>query len=343
MGPWWEQEEPEPFAMYAQQGQSVSPDQMLPAGHPSNILRAIRGYIPEVQADDASLASGITSRIGRTLTGIPRAGLETMANWLQGTHDPNAVRIGPDTAAPLGLFSMGTGVLNAGLRTSRAQHMANTLERQHPDEIAGGSMVRQRIAGHDRIGVSGEDGMTSMSRANMHTPSDAVTRAPAMPLPANFNAAMADNAKSSVPGTVVNAMAEAGVSRGRTVADDLLGIGTDADRFQPAFEALKADKSLSKADWDELANRFQNAPTNSAFQYKFKNIAEAQKFIWEAFIRRHSAETRRASIERLTKWPGQDGAQASPTASSPGLAANSTQQEPDAATLAILRQYGFVP
>lgn len=229
----------------------------LPPGHPSNMLMWIRDQIPQVQADDSSLASGIYSRLGRTATAIPRAGLETMANWLQGTHDPNAVRIGPDTAAPLGLFSMGTGALNAGLRTSRAQHIANTLERQYPDEIAGGSMVRQRIAGHDRIGVSGEDGVTSMSRANMHTPSDAVTRAPAMPLPANFNAAMADNAKSSVLGTVVQGLdmsQEARMARAREQGFDTGRTwhhGTDAefDAFQPRPAPPYSGGSSVPATW----------------------------------------------------------------------------------------------
>ncbi len=79
----------------------------LPAGHPSNMLRSLRDMIPQVQADDTSTMSGIYSRLGRTATALPRGALETMANWLEGTHNPQAVRIGEDTIAPLGLFPMG--------------------------------------------------------------------------------------------------------------------------------------------------------------------------------------------------------------------------------------------
>lgn len=94
----------------------------LPTGHPSNMLRSLRDMIPQIQADDTSTMSGITSRVGRTATAIPRGALETMANWLQGTHNPNAVRIGEDTIAPLGLFSMGAGMANAGARAARGSY-----------------------------------------------------------------------------------------------------------------------------------------------------------------------------------------------------------------------------
>lgn len=132
----------------------------LPAGHPSNMLMWIRDQIPQVQADDSSTMSGIYSRLGRTATAIPRAGLETMANWLRGVDDPNAVRIGEDTIAPLGLFGM------AGL--------------------AGRGATAAKV--------------------------------------------MADNAKSSVPGTVVNAMGE----QPQTIRA-YHGTNAKFDRFDPAY------------------------------------------------------------------------------------------------------------
>jgi hypothetical protein len=92
----------------------------------------------------------------------------------------------------------------------------------------------------------------------------------------------------------------------------------------PALDGLK----LSKAEWDDLANHYTNTPTNAQYRYKFKNIDEAKKHIRDVFIERHEAKSKRDAILRLTKSPDQDGAQASPSASAPGLAANSTQQEP---------------
>jgi hypothetical protein len=104
---------------------------VLPQGHPSNMLMWLRDQIPQVQADDTSTMSGITSRLGRTATAIPRAGLETMSNWLRGTHDPNAVRIGEDTIAPLGLFGMagmaGRGVSAAAMADNARSSVPGTV------------------------------------------------------------------------------------------------------------------------------------------------------------------------------------------------------------------------
>lgn len=119
----------EPINRLAMFSAPVADDQVnmlapqLPAGHPANLLMWVRDQIPQVQADDSSLASGIYSRLGRTATAIPRAGLETMANWLRGTHDPNAVRIGEDTIAPLGLFGM-AGMAAKAPQAARAAESA---------------------------------------------------------------------------------------------------------------------------------------------------------------------------------------------------------------------------
>jgi hypothetical protein len=112
---------------------------VLPQGHPSNMLMWLRDQIPQVQADDTSTMSGITSRLGRTATAIPRAGLETMSNWLRGTHDPNAVRIGEDTIAPLGLMGM-AGLAGRGVS---AAAMADNAKSSVPGVVAQGLDMSQ--------------------------------------------------------------------------------------------------------------------------------------------------------------------------------------------------------
>jgi hypothetical protein len=188
-----------------QQLNALSPQ--LPAGHPSNMLRGLRDMIPQIQADDSSTMSGITSRLGRTATALPRGALETMANWLQGTHDPNAVRIGEDTIAPLGLFGMGTGLANALTRPPRG---------------AVGHIPAD--ASMHRAGDGG--GVTRFSHVLEQPEYRLVRENDNAPGP---HAVMADNAKSSVPGTVVNAMGE----QPQTIR---AYHGTDAkfDKFDPA-------------------------------------------------------------------------------------------------------------
>lgn len=154
---------------------------------PGGALRSLRNMIPQGSE-------------GLSILNMARSGLGTAANWLQGTPE-----IGPDTLAPLGLGSMGTGVMNALTRTSPDAGIARSLAQQFPGEPAIGDMVRQRIAGANRIGVSGDDGMTSLYRTDgaMHTPGEAVTRAPhGMGRPAND--LLADNSSASAPGLAAN-------------------------------------------------------------------------------------------------------------------------------------------
>jgi hypothetical protein len=124
----------------------------LPPGHPSNMLMWLRDQIPQVQADDTSTMSGIYSRLGRTATAIPRAGLETMANWLRGVDDPNAVRIGPDTIAPFGMFPMGmAGTAARGATAAAARSdgaIARDLFAEQPQGIRG---VHYTTADFDRF------------------------------------------------------------------------------------------------------------------------------------------------------------------------------------------------
>jgi hypothetical protein len=208
---------------------------VLPPGHPSNMLMWLRDQIPQVQADDTSTMSGITSRLGRTATAIPRAGLETMSNWLRGTHDPNAVRIGEDTIAPFGMFPMGMAGKGAaaaraagGVARESDAAIAARLGEQYPHDIGGGRLSEQYIAGGPRIGVIGPDGMTPFTRTDgaIQSPREMGYRHHMAVRPSNDPAArthwtqgthspvdigrpandlLSDNAKSSVPGTVVNA------------------------------------------------------------------------------------------------------------------------------------------
>jgi hypothetical protein len=251
---------------------------VLPQGHPSNMLMWLRDQIPQVQADDTSTMSGITSRLGRTATAIPRAGLETMSNWLRGTHDPNAVRIGEDTIAPLGLFGM-AGIAarapKAAAAADRVWHHGtdaqfDTLQARAAPPYSGGSTVpavwmtsKPRVAKAfaeaggqpgrvidanvnapnlevvergfrspdwetmdpilQRAKEAGKDGVL-FKRSNDHPDSTVVdprfwnaSDVLAMFNPENIRPAQAaprspvllsDNARSSVPGTVVNAMGE---------------------------------------------------------------------------------------------------------------------------------------
>lgn len=242
------------LAMYAmpvadQVNMLVQPQ--LPPGHPSNMLMWVRDLIPQVQADDSSLASGIYSRLGRTATSIPRAGLETAANWLRGVNDPNAVRIGEDTIAPLGLGAF-AGFAGKALAPSRDVRIARDLARRYPDEVAGGEMYYTG----GRIGVADGSNRTwgwtepghGAEVSNARGGSVRITR----PDPEVYgvahnvntrgpHAVLADNAKASVPGTVVNGLdmsQEARMGRAREQGFDTSRTwhhGTDAE-----FDAFQA-------------------------------------------------------------------------------------------------------
>jgi hypothetical protein len=85
-------------------------------------------------------------------------------------------------------------------------------------------------------------------------------------------------------------------------ADRLLGAGINQSQFEPILAELDTDKRTSRTEWFAIANRYRNAPTNGTFEFKFKSIPEARKFIRDTFIERHAAESKRGVIERLTKW-----------------------------------------
>jgi len=82
----------------------------------------------------------------------------------------------------------------------------------------------------------------------------------------------------------------------------LIEAGTDQAHFEPILAELDMDKRTTRAEWFAIANRYRNAPTGGTFEFKFKSIPEARKFIRDTFIERHAALSKRGVIERLTKW-----------------------------------------
>jgi hypothetical protein len=228
---------------------------------PGGALRSLRNAIPE--NTDLPAPQFFMDPRSLSMTNMVRSGLGTAANWLQGNPE-----IGPDTLAPLGLGSMGTGLANALTRAAPDAGIARSLSHQFPGEPAIGDMIRTRIAGANRIGVSGEDGMTPLARTDgaMRSPGDAVNRAPyGMGRPAND--LLADNAKSSVPGTVVNSMAE----QPKTIrayhgsshdfdkfSMEKIGTGEGSQSFGPGLyfaENPKTADSYRPRSWNPFAKR----------------------------------------------------------------------------------------
>jgi hypothetical protein len=82
----------------------------------------------------------------------------------------------------------------------------------------------------------------------------------------------------------------------------MLAVGTDQAKFEPILAELDKDKHASRHEWFAIANGYRNRPTSGTFEFKFKSIPEARKFIRDTFIERHAAVSKREAIERLTKW-----------------------------------------
>ena len=114
----------------------------------------------------------------------------------------------------------------------------------------------------------------------------------------NETRSLLDSPKEAAPATKPAANNELTVS----YADRLLAAGIDQSKFDPILAELDQDKRTSRHEWYAIANRYRNAPTNGAFEFKFKSISDARKFIRDTFIERHAAESKRGVIERLTKW-----------------------------------------
>ena len=162
---------------------------------PGGALRSLRNAIPE-------------GSDGLSILNMARSGLGTAANWLQGTPE-----IGPDTLAPLGLGSMGTGVMNALTRASPDARIAKALMESHPDAISLGQMWRSPSSvsvtspGGDAL-VRGEN-RGALQRAASGG-QYAITRPDhdVYGVADNVNARgphlLADNARASAPGLAAN-------------------------------------------------------------------------------------------------------------------------------------------
>lgn len=86
---------------------------------------------------------------------------------------------------------------------------------------------------------------------------------------------------------------------GHPIAGQLLDAGIDQAKFDPIFATLS---KFPKAELDTIANEYRNRPAGGTYRFKFKSKAEALKSIRDVFIERHEAASKRAVIERLTKW-----------------------------------------
>jgi hypothetical protein len=91
-------------------------------------------------------------------------------------------------------------------------------------------------------------------------------------------------------------------SAASTYGEALLSAGTNQATFNAAFEALRSDRGLSKAQLDSIANRYLNEPSGGHFVFKFKSKTEALETIRRKFIERAQSESKREIIEKMTRW-----------------------------------------
>ena len=95
-------QEPQSNALYYDDTQG------MPRSRPADPLRSLRDLIPENKSGGLSMLNMLRSALG------------TSANWLDGTQDPSAVQVGPDTIAPLGLAGFGMGMAPKAAAGARA-------------------------------------------------------------------------------------------------------------------------------------------------------------------------------------------------------------------------------
>jgi hypothetical protein len=305
---------------------------VLPAGHPSNMLMWLRDQIPQVNADDTSTMSGITSRALRTVTGVPRAGLETMSNWLRGTHDPNAVRIGEDTIAPLGLFGM-AGMAPRAAAGARA--MADNAKSSVPGVVVQGLDMSQEA----RLGRAREQGFDTSRTWHHGTDAefDAFQARPAPPY----------SGGSTVPATwltssprVARAFAEAGGQPGRVI---------DTHIAAPNLEVV--ERGFRSPDWETMDPILQRAREAGKDGVMFKRSNDhpdsmvVDPRVWNAsdvvaMFNPSNIRSTQAAFDPANA--GKNGLLLSDGAKSsvPGTAASASQQ-PDNAVFDILTKYGL--
>lgn len=82
----------------------------------------------------------------------------------------------------------------------------------------------------------------------------------------------------------------------------LLDAATDKQAFEVAFSLLGADRAVSKSEMFAIANVYLNRPSGGSHIFKFKSAKEAKARIRSVFIERLDAQSKKKSIEKLTRW-----------------------------------------
>jgi hypothetical protein len=309
--------------------------------------------------------------------------LNTSANWLDGTRDTS--RIGPEEViSPLGLAGMGMGVANAMTRAAPDVRIGEALARQHPDARNGGELARgprgMAMIDHDGAARNGWWHEYQLRDAANPTAMTAqfdefglpIARDGAAPIsaPSNTNArgpqlVMADNAKGSAPGTVVNSIAEKPydvrraefeqhIKSGKFASEDDVTVPFQYTRLPPNHDDVvrmdqwstlphnKEAVDLSKlwatqksVDGEAVSDMVRGGvkgepPPPSAYR-----ALDGTIYLVDGHKRMSAAAARgEPTAEALVVG-------SHPQASAPGLAANSTQQQDDQGVISILRRYGL--
>jgi hypothetical protein len=241
-----------------------------------------------------------------SMRNILHSGLNTTANWLDGTQDPSL--IGPaEVVSPFGFGLAGSGAasaINALARPGRDFRIADDLARQHPGAAPVASVP---------YGANLRDASNPTSAAHVYD-YGLMPGTPRAPVNTNATpyAVMADNAKGSAPGTVMNSMAPKEV-----VADYVKRLNDtfrDPDQFPAVMKELEADPRVTQAEAVQIASEFYAPIAGSTSRPKALQHA----------MKRHEKlmESRKASgtIGKLTA----DNAKGS----APGTVVNSIAEKP---------------
>ena len=190
------------------------------------------------------------------------------------------------------------GAHHASLKTSK--DVERWIEESYFDEMRRTSV----------LGTSADDARSAYSNQLR----DAIAKA------RGGGSVLADNAKGSAPGVVVNSMAEGG-----GIAARLKSAMGNEEAFTAELQGLQG---MSVPELKKLASDFTGAPAHT-----IRNKQDAL----DAITRRHRNIMDTTAKAQFTKGFT---IEASPYASAPGLAANSTQQD-DQGVMSILRRYGL--
>lgn len=202
---------------------SYDDTQGMPRQRPADPLRWLANAIGQNQ--DLPAPQFFMDPRALSVRNMLHSGLGTAANWLDGTKDPSL--IGPqEMVSPLGLAGMGMGVANAVTRPGRDFRIAEQLTRQHPEASAVGTIPRYAPL---------RDASNPTSAAHVADYGSVPGARPPMNSNATPYAVMADNAKGSAPGTVINSLDMSEAARMSRAREQ----GFDTER--PLYHGTKAD------------------------------------------------------------------------------------------------------